>query len=246
MRRVLLVAGLFPLIFFSGCFQKDNGEPSETSPTGTGPTGGGGVTSLSVRILNFTDSAKTGDAINVTWRVESNLNDSVPLTHTGVHWGNASVPAPNETAGEEYGHAAGESEVATTGTFNTTFTVDTEGTVYLRAHAEVGSNYSWSEEVQVNVTKKGMIHTVTIGAAAVGYLAEFSPNPVNVKVGDSVKWKNDDDVDHTATADDDSFDTGNVAAGGSSGLITFTRTGTFDYHCEIHPQTMMGQVVVSA
>ncbi len=70
----------------------------------------------------------------------------------------------------------------------------------------------------------------------------FSPDPVTVNVGDSVTWTNNDNVPHTATADDDSFDTGNLDNGGSDS-ITFNTAGEFPYHCEVHPE-MTGTVIV--
>jgi plastocyanin len=72
----------------------------------------------------------------------------------------------------------------------------------------------------------------------------FAPDPVTVKVGDSVQWTNGDGASHTATADDGSWDTGTIA-GGSSASVTFDTAGTFAYHCAIH-RTMHGTLVVEA
>jgi len=47
---------------------------------------------------------------------------------------------------------------------------------------------------------------------------------------------------HTVTADDNSFDSGNIGAGGSYSR-TFSVAGTFNYHCTIHAG-MNGKVVV--
>jgi MYXO-CTERM domain-containing protein len=73
----------------------------------------------------------------------------------------------------------------------------------------------------------------------------FTPNTVTVAVGDSVTWTNGDGVTHTATADDASFDTGQIGAGTTSTTITFSTAGTFAYHCSIH-SSMHGTIVVSA
>jgi plastocyanin len=72
----------------------------------------------------------------------------------------------------------------------------------------------------------------------------FSPNSVTITAGSSVTWTNMDSVTHTATGDDGSFDTGDIAAG-SSATITFNDPGTFTYHCAIHPN-MTGTIVVQA
>jgi hypothetical protein len=72
----------------------------------------------------------------------------------------------------------------------------------------------------------------------------FSPGSVTVNVGDSVTWTNNDTMAHTATADDDSWDTGSLAQGASESL-TFDTAGEFAYHCEFH-SNMTGTVVVQA
>lgn len=73
---------------------------------------------------------------------------------------------------------------------------------------------------------------------------QFQPSTVTVQVGETVTWSNQDGVPHTATADGDSFDTGNIS-GGSSASQTFATAGSFPYHCEVHPN-MTGTVVVQA
>jgi plastocyanin len=70
----------------------------------------------------------------------------------------------------------------------------------------------------------------------------FSPATVTVNVGDTVTWTNQDDVQHSATASDGSFDTG-LLSQGSSGSATFDTAGTFAYICTPHPN-MKGTVVV--
>ena len=61
----------------------------------------------------------------------------------------------------------------------------------------------------------------------------FSPSTLTIKVGDKVTWTNQDSVGHSATADDNSFDTG-VLAQGQSGSVTFSKAGTYTYHCKVH------------
>jgi plastocyanin len=61
---------------------------------------------------------------------------------------------------------------------------------------------------------------------------EFSPDTLQVKVGDTITVDNKDQTEHTVTARDKSFDTGSF-----TGTKTFTvsKAGTFEYICEIHP-----------
>ena len=70
----------------------------------------------------------------------------------------------------------------------------------------------------------------------------YQPDPVVVQAGGKVTWQNQDTAPHTATADDDSWDTGTIEKG-KIGSETFKEAGTFTYFCEIHP-TMKGTVEV--
>lgn len=70
----------------------------------------------------------------------------------------------------------------------------------------------------------------------------YQPDPVVVQAGGKVIWQNQDTAPHTATADDDSWDTGTIEKG-KIGSETFKEPGTFTYFCEIHP-TMKGTVDV--
>jgi plastocyanin len=70
----------------------------------------------------------------------------------------------------------------------------------------------------------------------------FAPATVTIGVGDSVTWVNDGEEPHTATADNGSFDTGELAPGGS-GSQTLSSAGSFAYSCTLHPG-MVGTVVV--
>lgn len=72
----------------------------------------------------------------------------------------------------------------------------------------------------------------------------FSPAAVDITTNMTVTWTNNDSETHTVTADDGSFDSGDIAPG-SSFSRTFTTSGTFAYHCTLHP-TMTGSVAVAA
>ena len=71
----------------------------------------------------------------------------------------------------------------------------------------------------------------------------FSPKALTVTVGATVTWKNTTPVAHTVTSDDGaSFDSGIVPAGGTF-TFTFTKAGSYAYHCDIHPY-MKATIVV--
>jgi plastocyanin len=63
----------------------------------------------------------------------------------------------------------------------------------------------------------------------------FSPSSLSVSAGTTVTWYNYDTVAHTVTADDDSFDSGNIPVNGKYSKV-FSSMGTFPYHCTIHPE----------
>src|SRR5205085_3601402 len=79
---------------------------------------------------------------------------------------------------------------------------------------------------------------VTITTDSSGSFA-FSPATLTVKVGTTVAWTNMTQTVHTVTSDDGkSFDSGistPIAASGGTYSFTFKSTGTFTYHCQIHP-----------
>lgn len=76
----------------------------------------------------------------------------------------------------------------------------------------------------------------------------FDPSTFEVTVGTSVTWRNTDSIDHTATSGSPGQPDGafriDLPEPGTSGEHTFGRTGTYAYHCEVHP-SMTGAVVVS-
>ena len=67
----------------------------------------------------------------------------------------------------------------------------------------------------------------------------FSPTTLTIKVGTMVTWKNVTSVAHTVTSDDGkSFDSGSnnpIAAQSGTYNFTFTKPGTYAYHCSFHP-----------
>jgi plastocyanin len=71
----------------------------------------------------------------------------------------------------------------------------------------------------------------------------FQPAALDVALGTTMTWTNEDSVQHTATADDGSFDSGELAQD-ESFSHTFSTPGTFTYICTIHP-SMTGAITVS-
>jgi plastocyanin len=71
----------------------------------------------------------------------------------------------------------------------------------------------------------------------------FGPAAITVKPGTTVTWTQQDEDQHTVTADDGSFASSPLTTG-QGYTHTFTDPGTYHYHCSIHP-FMHGTVVVA-
>jgi plastocyanin len=75
---------------------------------------------------------------------------------------------------------------------------------------------------------------------------EFEPATLSVHAGDTVEWKNDDIVPHTATADSDAqkpvFDSGTIDTGATWRYVV-RKKGTYNYGCTLHPN-MKGKLIV--
>jgi plastocyanin len=70
----------------------------------------------------------------------------------------------------------------------------------------------------------------------------YTPARIEVTAGTTIRWTNGDQVDHTVTAVDGSWDSG-VIRPGATWERTFTAPGTYDFFCTPHP-FMKGIVVV--
>ncbi|WP_428643352.1 plastocyanin/azurin family copper-binding protein [Roseibium sp.] len=62
----------------------------------------------------------------------------------------------------------------------------------------------------------------------------FKPRHLVVKVGDIIRWTNEDIAPHTATATEASWDTGEIVKGGN-GSIRVTEGLETTYFCVFHP-----------
>jgi amicyanin len=72
----------------------------------------------------------------------------------------------------------------------------------------------------------------------------FAPLSLTVHVGDTVTWANHDEEPHTVAAGDGSFHSPGMDTGATYSF-TFTKAGSYDYICSIHP-FMHGTVVVTS
>ena len=71
----------------------------------------------------------------------------------------------------------------------------------------------------------------------------FEPDRLQVSVGDTIRWINDDLAPHTATADEFGWDTGEITTDASMEIIV-TKGLETTYFCAFHPH-MKGTLVIS-
>jgi len=87
--------------------------------------------------------------------------------------------------------------------------------------------------------------TAVINGPATAAAAQYSPNCIHVKVGQSVTW-NSDFADHPLVAfGGDSPNPIQSTATGTTVTFAFPNAGTFGYHCGIHTTLMFGAVEVT-
>lgn len=71
----------------------------------------------------------------------------------------------------------------------------------------------------------------------------FTPASLTVAPGSKITWTNNDNIVHTVTAMDGSFNSGDIALN-SSYSKTFSTAGTFSYHDD-HNTNMTGVIIVT-
>ena len=104
----------------------------------------------------------------------------------------------------------------------------------LAMYCSKGSSYGSSSSMTNNNSASG--NTVTMQNMS------FSVTSLTVKAGTTVTWTNNDNTTHTVTADDNSFNSGDITAGHSY-TRTFSVAGTFPYHCIYH--SMMKATIIA-
>jgi plastocyanin len=81
---------------------------------------------------------------------------------------------------------------------------------------------------------------VTISVDPTAATGKYTPDTASAKVGDVVQWNFNDDQNgpHTVTSDDGTtFDSQSKNITGNKGdkfQVTFTKAGTYKYHCTFH------------
>lgn len=86
---------------------------------------------------------------------------------------------------------------------------------------------------------------VTVIATKSGHPdALYVPNPIRVRVGQTITWSNTDTDPHDVSADNGTFYSGPIGTDGRW-RWTATRPGTYTYSCTLHSE-MHGTIIVVA
>jgi plastocyanin len=105
-------------------------------------------------------------------------------------------------------------------------------------------------------TDRGAVESPAQASTITIKLIAFQPTQVEIPVGETVTWRQEDVATHTVTSGrveraggtvtataDDRFDSGNITKG-QNFQFTFSEPGQFAFYCAIHPATMTGVVTV--
>jgi plastocyanin len=71
----------------------------------------------------------------------------------------------------------------------------------------------------------------------------FGPATITIPAGSTVTWTNNDDVPHVVTSDDGKMFKSKALDTDDRFSFTFTKPGTYNYYCAIHPK-MIAKIVV--
>ena len=69
----------------------------------------------------------------------------------------------------------------------------------------------------------------------------FSPNPIKASTGDTVVFRNTNELIHHIVMDDGSADLGEVAPGGTSRNLVVRSLSALNFHCTLH-SSMVGSI----
>jgi plastocyanin len=91
----------------------------------------------------------------------------------------------------------------------------------------------------------GGASSVPAGGSPVVHVKNFSfdPQKLTVRAGTKVTWEFDDSAQHTVTASNNAFKSGDLSSGATYSTV-FNTAGTYSYLCSIH-QYMTGTVIVT-
>jgi nitrite reductase (NO-forming) len=185
---------------------------------------------------NATEAATEPAAQNQTLSVLPNATEAAGTNATEAAGTNAT-----EAAGTNATEAAG-TNATEIGAATDTGAIDTNATEAGGATG-TGANGGGGTAASVSIVSGSSSLTDTA----------FQPNPVEVSVGDTVTWTNDDTQPHTVVSGANAQPSGEFDSSPNFNPLiapqqtfehTFTQAGEYPYYCSLHPN-MVGSVSVS-
>jgi len=113
------------------------------------------------------------------------------------------------------------------------------------AYEVTGTNSLGSTNASLSITVTAAADVASPTEVTIAGFA-FSPASVDISVGTTIKWTNQDAANHNATSTSSPAAWAAVAAFGTGGTerLTFNAAGVFPYKCSVHP-SMTGSVTVT-
>ena len=112
--------------------------------------------------------------------------------------------------------------------------------------SDLGQNLQ--EEISSSSPVPAMEQGIIVSIVGNSEQNSYNPNPIEIKVGDTVTWINDDSSPHIVTSSSEegniTFDS-DVLRRSETFSFTFDQEGQYTYLCTLHPN-MIGTVVVTA
>lgn len=116
--------------------------------------------------------------------------------------------------------------------------------IFGKNNSNNGSLYGGSNNTPSQSNSNNSNQTTSSGKISIQNM-QFTPSQISIAKGGTVTWTNNDSITHTVI--DDLSNVGGPASGdiapGQTYTFTFDKTGSFQYHCRIHP-SMRGTIVV--
>ena len=260
--RSLLAVGVAATLVLAACGGDDDDDASSDTTSGTteGPAEEPAESSVDAGAVAMQPASVTFDAQD---------SDGTMIVVASVELPADGFIAVHGDGGGSPGPVVGHSDLLPAGTSTDVMVMldaplEADTTLYPMAHIDTDGNgvYEFGSVEGVDgpaltadgdVAVVGADVTVSTGAddgpeegtaGDVITIAGFAfSGATEVAVGTTVTVVNEDGSDHTWTADDGTFSSGNLAPGDSF-EFTFDEPGTYTYACRIHP-TMVGTITVT-
>ncbi len=183
--------------------------------------------------LSITDGnnqmARLSQPLAKALEVRVTASDNGPVPNATVNW---MVTAGDGTLEEMQSAADADGRASVSLTLGGSL-----GTTSVEATAAEGSNPS----VSFDATATAPV-TVTVDMQGIAFVAPGGGDDITIMLGDTVRWVNQDNVQHTATSNStptggSSFDSGFLNQGEQFTVVPDVR-GLWVYFCEVHPVQM--------